>query len=67
MTSKAVGVSASLAAPMSTIQASFSISGYSAPMVSKASWKTPSVIFMMLSFMKQVTFLRRFRRAYSKA
>ena len=67
MTSNASGVSASLAAPMSTIQCSFSMSGYSAAISSKTLWKRPSVIFMMLSFVKQVTFLRLFRRAYSNA
>ena len=67
MTSKTSGVSASLAAPMSTIQCSFSMSGYSSPISSKTLWKRPSVIFMMLSLVKQVTFFRLFRRAYSKA
>ena len=67
MTSNAVGVSAILAAPISTIQTSFSMSGYCAPISSNTLWNSPSVIFMMLSFMKQVTFLRLCRRAYSKA
>ena len=67
MTSNASGVSAILAAPMSTIQCSFSMSGYSAAISSKTLWNRPSVIFMMLSFVKQVTFLRLFRRAYSNA
>ena len=61
------GVSASFAAPMSTIQCSFSRSGYSVPISSNTLWKRPSVIFMMLSFMKQVTFLRLWLLAYSKA
>ena len=66
-TSKASGVSASLAAPMSTIQCSFCDVGYCAAISSKTLWNRPSVIFMMLSFVKHVTFLRLFRRAYSKA
>ena len=37
------------------------------PISSKTLWKRPSVIFMMLSLVKQVTFFRLFRRAYSKA
>ncbi len=49
MTSNASGVSAILAAPMSTIQCSFSMSGYSAATSSNTWWKRPSVIFMMLS------------------
>ena len=36
------------------------MSGYSAPISSKTLWKRPSVIFMMLSLVKQVTFLRMF-------
>src|ERR1039458_7586200 len=50
MTSNASGVSAILAAPMSTIQTSFWMSGYCAPISSKTLWNRPSVIFMMLSF-----------------
>ena len=60
MTSNASGVSASFAAPMSTIQCSFSICGYSAAISSKTLWNRPSVCFMMLSFVKQVTFFRLF-------
>ena len=67
ITSKASGESASLAAPMSTIQCSFSMSGYSAATSSKTLWNRPSVSFMMLSLVKQVTFLRLYRLAYSKA
>ena len=37
------------------------ISGYSAAISSKTLWNRPSVIFMMLSFVKQVTFLRLLR------
>ncbi len=58
MTSKASGVAASFAAPMSTIQCSCSRSGYSAATSSNTLWKRPSVIFMMLSFVKHVTFFR---------
>ncbi len=52
---------------MSTIQCSFGMSGYSFAISSKTLWKRPSVSFMMLSLVKQVTFLRAFLRAYSKA
>lgn len=66
-TSKASGVSASLAAPMSTIQCSASRAGYSAATSSKTSWNSPSVSFMMLSLVKQVTLDRPVRVAYSNA
>ena len=66
-TSNTSGVSAILAAPMSTIQCSFSMSGYSAATSSNTWWKRPSVIFMMLSLVNAVTFLRPWARAYSKA
>ena len=67
MTSNTSGVSASRAAPISTIQCSFAISGYSTLTSSNTLWNRPSVSFMMLSFVKQVTFFRLFLRAYSKA
>ena len=41
--------------------------GYSAATSSNTLWKRPSVIFMMLSLVKAVTFLRPCTRAYSKA
>src|ERR1041385_1102101 len=58
-TSNASGVSASFAAPMSTIQCSFSMSEYSLAISSKILWKSPSVTFMMLSLVKQVTFFTK--------
>jgi hypothetical protein len=62
-TSNCVGSLARRAEPMSTIRESDSISGYSAAIRSKTSWKRPSVIFMMLSLTKQVTFFRPCCRA----
>ena len=66
-TSKASGVSARRAAPMSTIMCSFSMAGYSGEISSNTLWKRPSVSFMMLSLVKQVTLRRLLRTAYSKA
>ena len=62
-TSNASGVSAIFAAPMSTIQCSLMMSGYSGAISSNTLWNNPSVIFMMLSLVKHVTFLRLFSRA----
>jgi hypothetical protein len=43
------------------------MSGYSVAISSKTLWKRPSVSFMMLSLVMQVTFLPTVRAAYSKA
>ena len=67
MTSKMPGSLASLALPMSMMKWFFSMSGYSAPISSKTLWNRPSVSFMMLSLLRQVTLLRLLARAYSKA
>jgi hypothetical protein len=63
ITSKSSGLVAILAAPMSMIMWFRAMSGYSSPISSNTLWKRPSVIFMMLSFVKQVTVLRPWARA----
>ena len=67
ITSKRSGALASRPIPMSTIIESDLISGYSAATSSKTRRKSPSVSFMMLSFVKHVTLRRPRRFAYSKA
>ena len=64
---KSWGALASLAAPISMIQWSLAISGYSAAISLKTCLNKPSVCFMMLSLVKQVTFLRPYNLAYSNA
>ena len=54
-------------ATLSMIRCSAVISGYSALSSSKVRLKRPSVSFMMLALVAQVTFRRPSRRASSKA
>ena len=66
ITSNASGVSAIFAAPMSTIQCSCSISGYSCAISLNVRWNNRRDLHE-LSLVKHVTFLRLFARAYSNA
>ena len=66
-TSKRSGSTAILAVPMSMIMCSAASSGYSAAISSKTRWNRPSVSFMMLSLVMQVSLRRPWLRAYSKA